>query len=204
MLDRYEGRRHGRLDCRRRLDEDRWPAELERAVKQAQEGEADALVYLYLRFAGNVHAYARSLVRDHHEAEDITQQVFAKMLTSLSGYTQQAVPFSAWLLRITHNLAIDHLRRRRPVPCEEVEPPERGDEHRTAQLALAIRESLAEMSQDQREVVVLRHIAGYSPGEIARRLERSPDSVHGLGHRGRRALRRGLERRGAEPVVAAA
>jgi RNA polymerase sigma-70 factor (ECF subfamily) len=204
MLHRYAGRRQGSLTCRTRLDEDRWPGELARAIERGRDGDPAALLYLYLRFAGNVHGYARSLVHDSHEAEDITQQVFAKLMTSLRGYEPRSVPFSAWLLRITRNLALDHLRKRRALPCEEVRGEEGDDGRHTAQLSLALREALAAMSDEQREVVVLRHIAGYSPGEIASRMDRSHSSVEGLNHRGRLALRRELERRGAAPVVAAA
>lgn len=202
MLHRYSGRRQGSLACRTSLDKDRWPGELALAVERARKGDPAALLYLYLRFAGNVHGYARSLLHDSHEAEDITQQVFAKLLTSLRSYEPRSVPFTAWLLRITRNLALDHLRKRHAVPCEEVRGEEGDDGRRRAQLSLALREALASMSEDQREVVVLRHIAGYSPGEIASRLDRSHASVEGLNHRGRRALRQELERRGAVPVAA--
>src|SRR2546429_8678029 len=77
-----------------------------RAVARAKEGDSDAIRYLYVRFAGNVYGYARSIIRDEHEAEDVTQQVFAKLMLSIHKYEQRDVPFSAWILRITHNLAI--------------------------------------------------------------------------------------------------
>jgi RNA polymerase sigma-70 factor (ECF subfamily) len=56
----------------------------------------------------------------------------------------------------------------------------------------------------QREIVVLRHLAGFSPGEIADRLGRSEDSIHGLHHRGRRALQSALTQAGATPTTVAA
>ena len=61
-------------------------------------------------------------MRDEHEAEDVTQQIFAKLLTTIDRYEPRQVPFSAWILRVAHNAAIDHLRARRPVPLEEVRP----------------------------------------------------------------------------------
>jgi RNA polymerase sigma-70 factor (ECF subfamily) len=204
MLDRYQGLGQGRLRRKERMDEDLRPGELAEAIELARAGESDAFLYLYLRFAGNVYGYARALLKDEHEAEDITQQVFTKMIISFDSYRPQAVPFAAWLLRITHNLSIDHLRRRRTVPCDEVRIAGGEDDGRRAELARAFREALGRLSDDQREVVVLRHVAGYSPTEIAERLNRSPDSIHGLGHRGRRALRGELERLGAVPVAAAA
>src|SRR5215216_7586037 len=94
------------------------------AVARAKEGDADALRFLYLRYADNVYGYVCSILRDEHEAEDVTQHIFAKLLTALGRYEPRVVPFSAWILRVAHNAAIDHMRMRRPVPCEEVRSTE--------------------------------------------------------------------------------
>src|SRR3954471_4620005 len=99
-----------------------------RAVVRAKKGDGDAIRYLYVRYAGNVYGYSRSIIRDDYEAEDVTQQVFAKLMLAIHKYEERDVPFSAWILRITHNLAIDHLRRLRMVPCEEVRPPDDADD----------------------------------------------------------------------------
>ena len=56
---------------------------------------------LYLRYADNVYGYVCSIVRDEHEAEDVTQQVFAKLMTAIARYEPRSVPFSAWILRIS-------------------------------------------------------------------------------------------------------
>ncbi len=116
----------GRGRFRRRRTLDRSPA-VERlvltAVARAKDGDADALRFLYLRYADNVYGYVCSIVRDEHEAEDVTQQIFAKLLTAIDRYEPRQVPFSAWILRVAHNAAIDHVRMRRPVPVEEVRSP---------------------------------------------------------------------------------
>jgi RNA polymerase sigma-70 factor (ECF subfamily) len=160
------------------------------AVARAKDGDADALRYLYLRFADNVYGYVCSIVRDEYEAEDVTQHIFAKLMTSLERYEPRVVPFSAWILRVAHNAAIDHVRMRRPVPVEEVRPadaPDDGDggRERFADLRLA----LAALPAEQRDVIVLRFLVGLTPGEVAERIGRSEDAVHGLQHRGRRRLR---------------
>lgn len=204
IASRYDGLADGRFHRKTTLDEDRSPRELERAVGAAKRGDQDAIRYLYLRFADNVYGYARSIVRDEYEAEDVTQQVFARLMTAIAGYEQRSVPFSSWLLRITHNMSIDHIRRRRAVPCDESMVADPGHEETGAELSLTLREALEQLPLEQREVVVLRHIAGMSPSEIAERLGRSEDSVHGLHHRGRRALKDELRRREAAPVCLAA
>ena len=72
----------------------------------------DAVRFLYVRFKDNVYGYVLSIVREPHEAEDVTQQVFMKLMSSISKYEPRAVPFTAWILRVARNVAIDHLRQR--------------------------------------------------------------------------------------------
>ena len=183
----------GRGRFRRRRSLDRSPAAEDltlSAVARARTGDPDALRFLYLRYADNVYGYVCSIVRDEHEAEDVTQHIFAKLLTTLDRYEPRHVPFSAWILRVAHNAAIDHVRARRPVPLEHVRSAHTADDttgrERFADLQLA----LAALPEEQRDVLVLRFLVGLSPSEVAERLGRSEDAVHGLQHRGRRRLRR--------------
>lgn len=178
------------------------PGELKRVIAKAKLGDQDAIRWLYVTFGDNVYGYARSILRDEHEAEDIRQQVFARLITSIGRYEERAVPFSAWLLRCTHNMAIDHLRRRRPILVEEARAADERFDNRGRELSSALGEALAELPDVQRDVIVLRHVAGYSPTEIAERLGKSEDSVHGLHHRGRRALKTALQKLDAAPVTA--
>jgi RNA polymerase sigma-70 factor, ECF subfamily len=182
----------GRFRRRRKLDHSPRAERLVlAAVAHAKAGDADAVRFLYLRYADNVYGYVCSIVRDEYEAEDVTQQIFAKLLTSLERYEPRVVPFSAWILRVAHNAAIDHVRTRRPVPLEEVHPPDAaaddgaGGRERFADLRLA----LDALPAEQRDVLVLRFLVGLSPREVAERMGRTEDAVHGLQHRGRRRLR---------------
>jgi RNA polymerase sigma-70 factor (ECF subfamily) len=173
-----------------------------RAVKRAQEGDRAALGFLYARYADDVCGYVRSIVRDQHEAEDVTQHVFAKLIRVIGKYEERDVPFFAWILRVARNVAVDHLRRQRAIPVEEIRGAvDEGHDHAAAERISDLREALAKLPHDQREVLVLRHIAGLSPTEIAERTGRTEGSVHGLHHRGRRALRAELTSRGAAPAT---
>ena len=188
----------GRFRRRRQLDQSAATERLVlRAVRQAKEGDEDALRFLYLRYADNVYGYVCSIVRDEHEAEDVTQQVFAKLLGSLPRYQPRSVPFSAWVLRVAHNAAIDHMRARRPVPVEEVRAPEAADDGSSRESFRDLRVALDTLPREQREVIVLRFLVGLSPREIAERMGRSEDAVNGLQHRGRRRLRREMGRAAA-------
>jgi RNA polymerase sigma-70 factor, ECF subfamily len=174
------------------------------AVTRAQGGDSEAFGFLYARYADNVHGFVRSIVQDTHEAEDVTQQVFAKLIHVIGKYEERDVPFLAWMLTVARNLALDHLRRQRLVPVEEVRTTDHGEgDPAGGRRMTELREALSELPFDQREVLVLRHFAGLSPTEIATRTGRSEGAIHGLHHRGRKALRAELTSRGAAPATAA-
>jgi RNA polymerase sigma-70 factor (ECF subfamily) len=172
------------------------------AVTRAKAGDREGLHYLYVRYADDVLRYVTGLIRDHHEAEDITQNVFAKLMTAINKYEERAVPFDAWILRVARNAALDHLRARRAIPTEEVRLADTGRAQTALDRGQALRQALEDLPEDQREVLVLRHIIGLSPVEIADTLDKSESSVHGLHHRGRRSLRANLIELDAAPVVA--
>jgi len=170
-----------------------------RAVARAKMGDREALRFIYVQYADNVFGYVSSLLRDEHEAEDVTQHVFAKLMTVLPKYQSREVPFSAWIMRVARNVAMDHMRQRRAIPCEEVRQEQDGDDDPLRQQALT--EALATLPVDQRQVLVLRHLVGLTPGEIAEKLGKTEPSIHGLHHRGRSALRSALEDRECAPTV---
>lgn len=176
---------------------------VQRAVEHAKAGDSEGLHFLYVRYAPDVIRYVDSIVHDRHEAEDITQNVFAKLMSAIKKYEQRDVPFTAWILRVARNAALDHMRARRAIPTEEVRVADSGRAQTRLDRGRDLREALDRLPDDQREVLVLRHITGLSPTEIATTLGKSESSVHGLHHRGRRALRASLIELGANPVVAA-
>jgi RNA polymerase sigma-70 factor (ECF subfamily) len=174
------------------------------AIVRAQEGDRDALGFLYARYADNVYGYVLSIVRDHHQAEDVTQQVFAKLVRAVGKYEEREVSFLAWIVRVARNVAVDFIRAERHVPVEEIRqaddkgvPWERLLDGRKQE----IQDAFAALPQSQREVVILRHFGGFSPGEIAELTGRSEGAIHGLHHRGRRTLAAELARRGIGPAT---
>jgi RNA polymerase sigma-70 factor, ECF subfamily len=174
------------------------------AVGLAKQGDMDALHFLYARYAADVLGYVRSFVKDHHEAEDITQNVFAKLMTAIKKYEQREVPFAAWILRVARNAALDHMRARRQIPFEEVRTSDEGHEQIGFERFQSIWTALDRLPEDQREVLILRHIAGLTPPEIAEALGKTESSIHGLHHRGRGALQAALRELEAAPVTAVA
>jgi RNA polymerase sigma-70 factor, ECF subfamily len=195
---------HVGLRPRRTLDESPdTMREVRLAIARAKEGDRDAIRLLYICYSDNVYGYVHSIVRDDREAEDLTQQVFMKLITVIVKYQDCGVPFSGWLLRLARNVALDHLRRRRPTPTEEVLGADSHDGDDARERARDLHAALTSLPDEQRRVMIMRHIVGLSPPEIAARMGRSESSIHGLQHRGRRALQQELSRLGSAPSTSA-
>jgi RNA polymerase sigma-70 factor, ECF subfamily len=176
-------------------------AQVTAAVKAVKAGDEEALRFLYLRYSDNVYGYLVSIVRDEHEAEDLTQHVFLKLMRVIHKYEPREVPFAAWIMRVARNMAVDHLRSRRQIPCEEVYGAEDCADVSHHERRRCLTEALATLPEEQREVLVLRHLMGLSPGEIAERMGKTDASVHGLHHRARQAAQVELERLQVAPTT---
>ena len=172
------------------------------AIIRAQAGNERALNYLYLRYADDILCFVKSLVRDHHEAEDITQNVFMKLIWVIGKYEPREVPFSAWIRRVARNVAMDHLREKRPTLFEDIQVADDDRKQVSRERNRDLREALDQLTEEQREVLVLRHIVGLSPAEIAKLMGKKENAIHGLHHRGRLSLKSALVELGAAPVVA--
>lgn len=179
-------------------------AELRHAIARAKACNMDGHRYLYARYADNVFSYVRKIVRDEHDAEDVTQQVFAKLFRTIGRYEERDVPFAAWILRVARNAAIDYMRSDRLVPCEEVRGADQQTDESRHERRRSLTDALGSLPTEQREVIVMRHLVGLSPSEIAGKLGKSESAIHGLHHRGRRSMQRELTRSGAAPALAPA
>jgi RNA polymerase sigma-70 factor (ECF subfamily) len=164
--------------------------------------DADALTALYVRYRRRVQAYVESIVGDPHQAEDITQQVFAKLPDALRTYEERPASFSAWILRVARNAALDELRARRRTQVEPLDP---GTAEHGREIALdrraCLHEALAGLPCEQRRVVLMRDLLGLSAVEVASRLGKTEGSVHAMHHRGRVRLRRRLGELGVAPAT---
>jgi RNA polymerase sigma-70 factor, ECF subfamily len=175
-----------------------------RAVVRAQAGDHEAIRFLYLRYKNNVYGYVLSMLRDEYEAEDVTQHVFMKLMRVIGKYEPREVPFTSWILRVARNVAVDHLRQRRPIPAEEILDHSEPSYDVSVDRRWGLEQALEALPEDQRGVVVLRHLVGLTPGEIAERMGRTEASIHGLHHRARHTLRGELSAIGCAPTVCAA
>lgn len=171
------------------------------AVARAKAGDDSAIRFLYIQYKDNVYGYVLSFVREPHEAEDVTQHVFLKLMSVIHKYEARGVPFTSWLLRVARNVALDYLRQRRMVPCEEVYETSRAFDDSGRDRRWGLEQALEALPEEQRNVVVLRHLVGLTPGEIAERMGKTEASVHGLHHRARKAMRQELIEASCAPTA---
>jgi RNA polymerase sigma-70 factor (ECF subfamily) len=173
--------------------------DVRRLVERAQRGDREALEDLYLMHFDRIYSYLHLSVGNRHDAEDLTNQTFVKMLESIERFQWRKVPISAWLFRIAHNLAMDHFRAGRRWQPEEEPPEPEPDEQRTAHeeaLESIGRQSMLEMigdlSPDQQQVLTLKFAFNFSNGDVAEILGKSEGAVKSLQHRALASLQRQL------------
>jgi RNA polymerase sigma-70 factor (ECF subfamily) len=165
-------------------------------VEAAQAGDLEALASLYDTHINQVYRYALARLGNVHDAEDVAEEIFLKMLNGLPKYQVRKVPFAAWLMRIAHNEVVSFARRnvRRAhdtdLPEEIVD---RGSndpaEHAERTLALEdLRKAVALLPEAQREVITLRFAAGLSVTDTARALGKQENNVKVLQHKGMQRL----------------
>src|SRR5438128_1854190 len=150
------------------------PDHVRTLVARAQEGDRDALEELYLLHFDRIYSYLHMSVGNRHDAEDLTTQTFLKMLESIKRFRWQSAPFSAWLFRIAHNLAMDHFRAsRRWQPEEEVPEPVADESTSAEEGALesigrrAMLELIDDLSGEQQQVLPRKCVFNFSNAEAA-------------------------------------
>jgi RNA polymerase sigma-70 factor, ECF subfamily len=174
-------------------------ADVGRLVHRAQEGDRQALEELYLMHFDRIYSYLQMSVGNRHDAEDLTNQTFVKMLESIDRFEWRKVPISAWLFRIAHNLAMDHFRSRRRWQPEE-EPPEPQDSVQRSAEEEALhsigRQSMLELieglSRDQQQVLTLKFVFNFSNADAATILGKTEGAIKSLQHRALASLQRQL------------
>jgi len=177
------------------------PERVRTLVERAQQGDRDALEELYLIYFDRIYSYLHMSVGNRHDAEDLTTQTFLKMLESIGKFRFQAAPFSAWLFRIAHNLAMDHFRAaRRWQPEEEVPEPLGSEEVSAEEEALqaigqkSMLELIEGLSPEQQQVLTLKFVFNFGNGEAATILGKTEGAVKSLQHRALASLQKQLKR----------
>lgn len=159
-------------------------------------GEPDAARALNLRFTPLVFAHANRLLSgDRAEAEDVTQEAMLRLWRAAPGWRAGEAKPRTWLYKVTANLCIDRMRKRRrnvanidTVPEPEDDAPSAVQTMQQAERVKALQAALAQLPDRQRQAVVLRHIEGLPNPEIAEIMEIGVRAVESLTARGKRML----------------
>jgi RNA polymerase sigma-70 factor (ECF subfamily) len=183
-------------------------AESLRLVVAFQLGEPDAFRNIYERHFDGVYGYLLTALRDRHDAEDGTQEVFIRALRGLPRYEFRGSPFEAWLFRIVRNHTLNVKRRSAPVsPADPARIDLWRDQRDLRAMAGAAGATgdrdlllfVARLPASQRQVIVLRHMVGLDWGDIATVLDRTSGAVRQLEQRALTYLRARLGAAGGGP-----
>lgn len=164
-------------------------------LQRAKQGDPAVLTELFESHYGGVFRYLYYRVGDQHVAEDLASEVFLKMIAALPRYLPQQATFQAWVYQIARNLSIDHFRKANRYPQVQLEEDllvEHADPLHIVEDGLTTEKlyrALAQLPDQQRDVIILRFISGLPIGEVAQTLHKSEDSVKGLQRRALGALR---------------
>ena len=171
---------------------------IEKLVLSAKKGDPLSFGKLYDLFYTKIFRYVAYKVGNREDAEDITAEVFIRMLKSINSFSFQGHPFSSWLFRIARNMVVDYFRknsRRKTAPLETA-----GSIQETESLEIDyqldldiemsnISESIKTLTDLQQEVISLRFAGGLSIKETASAVGRKENAVKALQHSAIKKLR---------------
>ena len=164
-----------------------------RLVEQAKSGDAEAFAQLYDASMERVYRYVFFRVSDRQTAEDLTSQVFLKAWEKLESYHPKG-PFLSWLYAIARNTVIDHYRTQKQTVSLEDAGPMAADNDGLEDVMefhfemKSVQAAMQHLTDEQKEVLILRFIAEFDTDEIARRMDKSEGAVRALQMRALQAL----------------
>ena len=178
-------------------------------VSGLKRREAGAIEHAVQLYAPKLYRYAYYQLGDPQAAEDLASEVMTRMLEKIDGYKYVGVPLQVWLFQIARNLVADAFRDRSKATLsldawlegeegarapEGLEPGEIDSRLEMLGDREILRTVLSQLTDEQRQVIILRVIGGWQPSEIAQLLNRTIDSVKSLQYRAIQSMRRYLER----------
>jgi len=160
--------------------------------------DGDRLAAIYDEYYQPIYRYVYRQVGDVETARDLTAEVFHRLLRAAQGGGSPDRNSKAWLYRTAHNIVVDHYRRqqhRRHLPLEDELISAEDDPAGTAERHLSaaqVRAALQHLTLDQRQVIILKFLEGFSNQEVAAVLDKPVGAIKSLQHRGLAALQRQL------------
>ena len=168
-------------------------------IERAKDGDTSAFAQIYDQHQPAIYRYICYRVGDDAVAEDLTSEVFVRLVESIDHFTYRGRPLLAWLYTIARNLVNDHHRRcgrSQLVPLDETLKADAVNPEAAANCVLdqqRLADALEKITEGQRQVIVLRFLEGLDNRTVAQIMNKSYGAVKALQHRGLAALRRVLE-----------
>lgn len=167
-------------------------------IRRAQTLESGALAELYDRYFEGIYRYAYTRTGHQADAEDLTEQVFLKMVDSIQAYRpRKGAGFSSWLYRIAHNLLVDRYRRAGRQAVELADHLEDRAPHTNPELMFQSSEdrrrltaAIRQLTPEQQQLIALRFIDNLQVEEVARIMKRRRGAIHSMQHRALLSLNR--------------
>ena len=169
-----------------------------RRLALAKAYDRQTIADIYDEYYAPIYRFISRQVEDMETARDLTSELFNRFLSALDSGQGPDKSISSWLYRAAHNIVVDHYRRRQfrdhlPLPDQLVD----GDVDLALEVenrlnAGRVREALETLTPDQRQVITLKFLAGFSNAEIAGIMEKPVGAVKSLQHRGLASLQRQL------------
>lgn len=172
-------------------------------IERAKAGEMAAFEQLYADHYHFVYRYIYYRVGQRPLAEDLTADVFERMVAKIDGYQDKGKPFVAWLYTIAGNLVRNHIKRENQINWSPLdERDETDDEAVSTQVdSKLVQENLIEalnqLTEEQRQVTLLRFLAGQPIAQVAQTLGKTETGIKALQRRAINALKRILEKEGS-------
>ena len=167
-------------------------------IKRAKNGDKEAIGTLYDYYVQSIYQYISYRVDSDAIAEDLTSEVFLRMVTKLPRFKYTGAPFGSWLFRIASNLIADHRRQNyRETPLIGNENLSTGGNDVVAAVSLreekaVLRAALRTLSEDYQNVLIMRFMQDLSHADVAAAVGKSVAAVRVLQHRALKALENAL------------
>jgi RNA polymerase sigma-70 factor, ECF subfamily len=174
--------------------------ELRALIERAQQRDPTAISELYGSYASHVLRYFQFRVPELELAQDLTQEVFIKIIHGIGRFEyRDEKAFLGWLYTIASNVLVSHQRRRRVVSTsfdsrDDLIDQRSQDDARAITDRVAVHQALGELTPDQQQVLALRFFADMSNSEIAGHLRRTEGAIKAIQHRALQSLQRILNR----------
>ena len=173
-------------------------SEQQALLEKASRAHTAAVGEIYDQYVEKIYAYIYHRVGQAELAEDLTGQVFMRMLEAIRSGQAWRTSFSGWLYRIAHNLVIDYYRRRGRttfVDIDEVAPisTTEGEPSKSVQASMDrenLRAALNQLTEEQAQVITLRFLEDLSIAEVATIMDKNEGAIKALQYRAVLALRR--------------